>query len=192
MPPASQSPFLAFLLLCASAGAADRVHTDSNWNLARMTFVIGGEAKSRGFALHTTDSKAPGAAFRCDNGKLYAVLSVKAMDLRRALSERVRRPRDRDVRVRINNGAELSEVWVSLFGGRMYMARRIATISALFRAAMDAGNVTIARGRGDPVAIDLPVGDRSTFDTFLRHCELRPANDPMTEAAHAREPADNR
>jgi hypothetical protein len=192
MPPASQNPFLALLLLCASAGAADVAHADSNWNLVRMTFVSGGEAKSRGFALHTTDSEAPGAAFRCDNGKLYAALSVKAMDLRRAMSERVRRPRDRDVRVRINNGEEFAEPWVSLFGGRMYMARRIGTTSELFRAAMGAGNVTIARGRGDPVAIDLPVGDRSTFDNFLRHCELRPANDPMTEAAHAPESADSR
>lgn len=192
MPPASQNLFLAFLLLCASAGAADLVHADSNWNLARMTLSSGGESKSRGFVLHTTDSEAPGAAFRCDNGKLYAVLSVKAMDLRRAMSERVRRPRDRDVRVRINNGAEFAEPWVSLFGGRMYMARRIATISELFRAAMDAGHVTIARGRGDPVAIDLPVGDPSTFDTFLRHCELRPANDPMAEVAHAPESVESR
>jgi hypothetical protein len=192
MLPASQNLVLAHLLLCASAGAADAIHTDSNWNLSRMTLSSGGETKSRGFALHTTDSDAPGAAFRCDNGKLYAVLSVKAMDLRRAMSERFRRPRDREVRVRINNGAEFTEPWVSLFGGRMYMARRIATISRLFRAAMDGGHVTLARGRGEPVAIDLPVGDRSTFDTFLRHCELRPANHPMAEVARAPESSDNR
>ena len=72
--------------------------------------------------LHTVDPDRPGIAFRCEKGKMYVILAVRAADLAKALREGVRRPRDWQLTYSIDDGAAVTEDWVSMSNSRLFMA----------------------------------------------------------------------
>ena len=128
--------------------------------------------------LHTVDPDQPGVAFRCEKGKLFVILAVTPADLRKALREGVRRPRDAEVTYQIDAGEEVTEPWVSMSNGRLFMAHEFTSTSAIYHAARN-GQTLVASVKGeDPVTIELPESDDELFDYYIESCKLDPEYNP--------------
>ena len=128
--------------------------------------------------LHTVDPDQPGVAFRCEKGKLFVVLAVTPADLRKALREGVRRPRDAEVTYQIDAGEEVTEPWVSMSNGRLFMAHEFASTSAIYLAARN-GQTLVAAVKGqDTVTIEMPESDDELFDYYIESCKLDPEYNP--------------
>jgi hypothetical protein len=61
----------------------------SGWTVARITVLYKREGpQSAGFALFTADPSSLGVIFRCETGRIAAMLSFEPVDLRDAISKR--------------------------------------------------------------------------------------------------------
>lgn len=132
--------------------------------------------------LHTVDPDRPGIAFRCEKGRMYVILAVRAADLSKALREGVRRPRDWELTYSIDDGAAVTEDWVSMSNSRLFMAREFASTAAIFHAARDGGTLEITVKGWDPVTIEMPDSDDELFDYYVESCKLDPDYDPNAGA----------
>lgn len=128
--------------------------------------------------LHTIDADRPGIAFRCEKGRMYVILAVRPADLAKALREGVRRPRDWELTYRVDDGAPVTEDWVSMSNNRLFMARKFASTAAIFKAARNGGILAITVKGSDPVTIEIPESDDELFDYYVESCELDPEHDP--------------
>lgn len=144
----------------------------SAWDWTEMSKVVKGKRESRGLALYTTAEKSLGAAFRCDDSRLFAFVSVMPVDMQEIVTGSTRRPKNWDVRLSINGGAEREERWVSMFGGKIFMATSAETAAELFHAARDGAEIEFVRPYGKPVSIRIPADSDGIFAEFELGCEL--------------------
>jgi len=167
---------LAPLAAPASASSDD---TEPAWRIARITLMDGGRRNGRGYILFTRDSEKTGAAFRCEDGKLFAYLSAHPVDFEDYLFRLARRVANREVTLDIGDAEPRTETWVSIFNRRLYLARRISTTSLLFQAAARGDELRITDGDPEGVAIDLPPLPSSSATGFLDSCELDEKHRPI-------------
>lgn len=183
-------PNCVFLVLLGFAAGGTAIADDEadDWGIARVFLSQRGEKTHHGYVIYSTNTKRSGAAFRCDNGKLYAIFSLKGVPIGRYLTRLSARPRDTGMVVQIDSGDAREETWVSMFYGKLYMARSLRTTSELYRAVVAGAPVILKQGRGNPVTIEYPAADESKFDRFLSSCNLEPRNAPFPPPAQARSP----
>ena len=152
------------------------------WGSSKMTLVVKGQKKDRGYALFTTDENSPGIAFRCDRKKIYAFVSVKPMSFRKLLGQWFRNPAEWQVEYRVDDDALRDETWIWLLRGKVFMSQPDGSANDLFRAAKRGSTVWFQRKHGDPVTIEIPAGDPARFDGFVEKCGLKLMDLGSTEA----------
>jgi len=162
---------------------------ERSWQISRLIMLNKGRRTERGLAIYSTDTDRSGAAFRCDRGKLYAVFTLKGISILSYMTRRSARPRDVQMVLQIDDGETLEQKWVSMFNGKLYMARSRSTTSALYRAVVAGKPVVLTGPRRDPVSIDYPAVNQPQFDSFLSRCNLNPANFPYPPGTQAPAPA---
>lgn len=173
----------------ADDSAADDPATGDFWEMSDLKLKLRAKNATSAYStpitremetllLHTVDPDQPGIAFRCEKGKMYVIVSVRAADLAKALREGVRRPRDWELTYRIDDGAPVTEDWVSMSNSRLFMARKFASTAAIFNAARNGGTLAITVRGSDPVTIDIPESHDDLFDYYVESCELDPDYDP--------------
>ena len=179
----------ALALLAPGVCVADEATTDGAWEMSDLKLKLRAKNTTSAYSapvtkemetllLHTVDPDRPGVAFRCEKGKMYVVLAVRAADLAKALREGVRRPRDWELSYRIDDGEPVTEQWVSMSNSRLFMAHNFASTAAIFHAARDGGTLEITVKGWDPVSIDMPESDDELFDYYIESCQLNPDYDP--------------
>ena len=179
----------ALALLAPGVCVADEATTDGAWEMSDLKLKLRAKNTTSAYSapvtkemetllLHTVDPDRPGVAFRCEKGKMYVVLAVRAADLAKALREGVRRPRDWELSYRIDDGEPVTEQWVSMSNSRLFMAHNFPSTAAIFHAARDGGTLEITVKGWDPVSIDMPESDDELFDYYIESCQLNPDYDP--------------
>jgi len=173
-------------VLIANANDAPAPTTEddvaSAWGSSKMTLIVKGRKRDRGFALFTTDDTSPGIAFRCDRKKVYAFVSVKPLSFRKLLGEWFRNPAEWKVEYRVDDDALRAETWIWLLRGKVFMSRPDESAYELFRAAKRGATVWFHRKHGDPVTIEIPAGEPARFDNFVEKCGLQLTDLGSTEA----------
>lgn len=159
--------------LCSSAILAAQPGQVPAWKVVKISQQKSDGSYSRGFLLFTTDTQSTGAAFRCEGGRLYAFVAVKPTNFRNILQQRNSNPSDREVSYKINSGSEITEKWVQMFRGQIYMVREISTTRDIFQATINGATITFTRKYKEPVTIPLPVLDQGVSEVFLESCDLR-------------------
>lgn len=170
-------------------GLADEPEEDGAWEMSDLNLKLKAKNTTSAYStpvtkemqtllLHTVDPDRPGIAFRCEKGKMYVTLSVKPADLRKALREGVRRPRDWELTYQIDDGEAVTEDWVSMSNNRLFMAREFASTAAIFNAARDGATLMVTVKGWDPVSLDVPESDDELFDYYIESCKLDPDNNP--------------
>jgi hypothetical protein len=178
-----------FAMLLPGTTVADEAATGEFWEMSDLKLKLRAKNATSAYStpvtkemetllLQTIDPDRPGIAFRCEKGRMYVVLAVRPADLSKALREGVRRPRDWELTYSIDDGAPVTEDWVSMSNSRLFMAREFASTAAIFRAARDGGTVEITVKGWDPVAIEMPESDDELFDYYVESCNLDPDYDP--------------
>jgi len=173
----------------ADDSAADEPGTGDFWEMSDLKLKLRAKNATSAYStpvtkemetllLHTVDPDRPGIAFRCEKGKMYVIVSVRAADLAKALREGVRRPRDWELTYRIDDGAPVTEDWVSMSNSRLFMARKFASTAAIFNAARNGGTLAITVRGSDPVTIAIPESHDDLFDYYVESCKLDPDYDP--------------
>lgn len=172
-----------------TSAVADDAMPDGPWEMSNLNLTLKARNATSAYhapatkevetlLLHTVDPDKPGIAFRCEKGRLFTMLGVRPSDLRKSLREGVRRPRDWTLTYKIGDAEDVTEEWVSMSNGRLYMAHETATTFAVFQAALDDETITVTVEGKDPVSIDVPPGDSDLFDAFLDRCALDAEYDP--------------
>jgi len=191
---AAASLLLATLaMLLPGVTVADEPATGEFWEMSDLKLKLRAKNATSAYStpvtkemetllLHTVDPDRPGIAFRCEKGRMYAVLALRPADLSKALREGVRRPRDWELTYSIDGGAPVTEDWVSMSNSRLFMAREFASTAAIFHAARDGGTVEITVKGWDPVTIEMPESDDELFDYYVESCKLDPDYDPNAGA----------
>ncbi len=180
-------------MLLPGAAIADEPATGEFWEMSDLKLKLRAKNATSAYStpvtkemetllLHTVDPDRPGIAFRCEKGRMYAVLAARPADLSKALREGVRRPRDWELTYRIDDGAPVTEDWVSMSNSRLFMAREFASTAAIFHAARDGGTLEITVKGWDPVTIEMPDSDDELFDYYVESCNLDPDYDPNAGA----------
>ena len=165
-------PRLVLLIFFISLFGTVEAEEEAAWKLARVGTINQGNKTERGLAMYTSDKSVPGATFRCENGRLFAFLSVEPLDLERMLTWLSgRKSRAWDVEYTFENREPVKQNWVSLMGDKMYLIRDKTTSRELFDAARRGVSVTVQpRGRKKAVTITLPPDDSDSFSVFAQHC----------------------
>ena len=175
-----------------TSAAADDAVPDGPWEMSNLNLSLKARNATSAYhapatkevetlLLHTVDPDMPGIAFRCEKGRLFTMLAVRPSDLRKSLREGVRKPRDWTLTYKIGDAEEVTEEWVSMSNGRLYMARETASTFAVFQAALDDETLTVTVKGKDSVSIDVPPGDGDLFDAFLDRCALDAEYDPRAQ-----------
>jgi len=161
--------------LAADPALAPEAAPDAEWqwHLVKVKTEINGEEVVKGHLLFTTDPESVGAAFRCDKGKLIALLSSEPVNFRQLLDLRFHGSEDWQVRYTLNGGDEKTEDWVQMYRGRIFMVRNVETTKEIFRLANSQGTVEFTRKYGKPVSVTMPAPRREVFDEFLQVCALK-------------------
>ena len=168
-------PILIIVLTCLFAGMVLRSVADEPvvWRVVKISQLWGDNISNRGLLLYTSGADKTGAAFRCENGRLFAFLAVKPADFRKILQRRSPSPSDRKVRFSLDQGKEVEEKWVQMFSGTIYMVREISTTLELFRAAKNGFVITFTRKYGKTVTVSIPALDHTIAGPFLERCNLK-------------------
>ena len=175
-----------------TSAAADDAVPDGPWEMSNLNLSLKARNATSAYhapatkevetlLLHTVDPDMPGIAFRCEKGRLFTMLAVRPSDLRKSLREGVRKPRDWTLTYKIGDAEEVTEEWVSMSNGRLYMAHETASTFAVFQAALDDETLTVTVKGKDSVSIDVPPGDGDLFDAFLDRCALDAEYDPRAQ-----------
>jgi hypothetical protein len=141
------------------------------WQLSR-TFVKRPykSQESTGVAVYTTTPDALGAAFRCQEGRLYAFVVVKPLDLHEAMEQLGWQAKRWRVTVTIGDSEPRDEVWASVHGGKILMARKRSTSRKLFVAARSGVTIVIDPKYGKDVVVDIPADTTGAFRRFEEVC----------------------
>lgn len=183
----------AFAVLAPGLSVADDAEADGAWEMSDLKLKLRAKNTTSAYStpvtkemetllLHTVDPDRPGIAFRCEKGRMYVILAVRAADLRKALREGVRRPRDWELSYRINDGDAVTEDWVSMSNSRLFMAHNFASTAAIFNAARDGGTLEVTVKGWEPVTFDMPESDDELFDYYVESCDLDDEYDPLAGA----------
>jgi len=183
---------VVFVVALLTSAVADDAMPDGAWEMSNLNLSLKARNATSAYdtpatkevqtlLLNTVDPDRPGIAFRCEKGKLYTMLAVRPSDLEKSLREGVRRPRDWTLTYKIGDGDEVTEEWVSMSNGRLFMAHETASTFAIFRAALGGDTITVTVKGNDPVSVDVPPGDSGLFDAFLDLCALDPVYDPNAQ-----------
>lgn len=181
---------ISIILVVALAGAVDTgnsVRADEAgdaWAVSKMTRVEKGKRKARGFALYTTADKALGAAFRCDDDRLVVFVAVMPVNMYEIMTGFTRNPHLWNVTFSVEGGEQREEEWISMFGGKVFMARSNETSREIFEAARDGAEIDFVRPYGKPLKLSIPADSGEQFDRFERHCEFS-EEEPATVDAKA-------
>ena len=177
---------MAALLVVGAESAAQQPRVSGGWEMTPLNLKVKAKNTTSAYSmpdkkavdtilLYTTDKKVPGAAFRCEKGRLFAILSMRKSDLGKALRDGVRRPRDWPLTVTIGDAPPVTEAWVSMQNGRLVMAHSAETTRALYAAARRGDVVAVKRKEGqDAVVVQMPAADSALFDDYLSACSLNP------------------
>ncbi len=182
---------ISIILVAALAGAVDAgrsVHadeTDNAWAVSKMTRVEKGKRKARGFALYTTADKALGTAFRCDDDRLVVFVAVMPVNMYEIMTGFTRNPHLWTVTFAVEGGEQREEEWISMFGGKVFMAQSNETSREIFEAARDGAEIDFVRPYGKPLKLSIPADSGEQFDRFERHCEFSEPDEPATADANA-------
>lgn len=183
--------WLAVLTVIApGVSLADEPDADGAWEMSDLKLKLRAKNTTSAYStpvtkemetllLHTVDPDRPGIAFRCEKGRMYVILAVRPADLRKALREGVRRPRDWELSYRLDDGDAVTEDWVSMSNSRLFMARNFASTAAIFNAARDGGTLEVTVKGWDPVTVELPASDDALFDYYVESCDLNADYDPL-------------
>ncbi len=179
---------LAGLLTAIAAVAQASLETEDvilgkNWQTVLVKQVANGEETVRGRLLFTTDTEATGIAFRCEKGKMFALVSTRPVDFKRMLGLRFRGSEDWQVSFTLNGGDPQNEEWVQMYRGRIFMVKELRTTRQLFELANSQGSFDFTRKYGKPVTVALPAPEPEVFDKFLQDCQLQDKYLPDLQAA---------
>ena len=175
------------LFLLAIAGTSLGDETAGGWGFTRGVYSDEGKFAGQDFTIYTTADDQLGAAFRCNNGKLFAILSMRPLDIKYWMSLRPGNAETRRVSFAVDGGSDRSDEWISIFHGRLYMSTRISSTNTLYKTALSGGRVQFNKRKNQSVEIELPPGDEFLFDQFLESCELLDRHHPF--ASEKTEPA---
>jgi hypothetical protein len=164
---------LAFPLYAGPERLVEDDHMGEHWQTVRVKEVVDDEERVRGYLLFTLDSAANGAAFRCEKGKLAALVSSEPVDFKQLLQLRFHGSEDWPVSFSLNGAEQRNEDWVQLYRGKIFMVREIGTTKELFDLARQQGNVEFTRKYGKAVQVNMPPLDAEVFDGFLQSCKLK-------------------
>ena len=176
-------------MIAPGVSIADEPDADGAWEMSDLKLKLRAKNATSAYStpvtremetllLHTVDPDRPGIAFRCEKGKMYVIMAVRPADLRKALREGVRRPRDWELTYRIDGGETVTEDWVSMSNSRLFMAHNFASTAAIFHAARDGGTLEVTVKGWDPVTVEMPDSDDELFDYYVESCDLNPDYDP--------------
>lgn len=179
-----------FAVLAPGVSVADQPDADGAWEMSDLKLKLRAKNTTSAYStpvtkemetllLHTVDPDRPGIAFRCEKGRMYVILAVRPTDLRKALREGVRRPRDWELSYRIDEGEAVTEDWVSMSNSRLFMAHNFASTAAIFHAARDGGTLEVTVKGWDPVTLEVPDSDDALFDYYVESCDLDEEYDPL-------------
>ncbi len=171
---------MATIVLCLALVSTLNVQADQvpTWQIMKLSQQKNNQSVSRGLLMYTTGADKTGAAFRCEGGRLYTFVAVKPADFRKVLQQRSSHPYDREVSFSLNSADEVSEEWVQMFRGQIYMVRKTSTTLDIFRTATTDSIITFTRKYGKTVVIPLPAMERGISRHFLESCELSAAYRP--------------
>lgn len=182
----------AFLTVVAGAAQAsseiEDVLVGESWQTVLVKQITGDEETVRGHLLFTTDIEATGVAFRCEKGKLIALVSAQPLDFKQMLGLRFRGSEDWQVSFSLNGVDEQTEEWVQMYRGRIFMVKKLQTTRQLFELANTEGSFEFTRKYGKPVTVTLPAPDQAVFDEFLNGCQLQEKYLPELHAASGTSP----
>ena len=171
---------VAGLLVLILAGPAIGDNAAGGWAYMRGVYSDDGKFAGQDFTMYTQAEDELGAAFRCNNGKLFAVISTRPLDMKYWMSLPPDNAETKRVSFSVDGGDEKDDQWVSIYHGRMYMATKISSTNTLFRTALTGGTVQFNKRKNQSIEIRLPPGDEYLFDSFLNKCELLERHDPIT------------
>lgn len=166
---------LSALMFSLTFGAAftSQANEPPAWKVIKIFQEKNSEKHSRGMLLYTTGADKTGAAFRCEGGKLFAFMAVKPVDFRNILQQRSNDQRNREVSFRINDADLVTEDWVQLYRGQIYMPREVSTTHDIFRTSTTGATMIFTRKYGKTVTIPLPKLEEATANHFLEICKLK-------------------
>jgi hypothetical protein len=163
---------LAFPLYAGPTRLVEDDFTGQHWQAVSVKEIDGEEETVRGHLLFTLDSAANGVAFRCEKGKLAALVSSEPVDFRQLLQLRFHGSEDWPVSFSLNGSELRNEDWVQLYRGRIFMVRELQTTRELFNLAYQQGNVEFTRKYGKAVQVSMPPLEPDVFEGFLQSCQL--------------------
>ena len=190
LPTAIASTSLALSgLVFSPLSAADDDAAEGAWEMSDLTLKLRAKNATSAYStpittemetllLHTVDPDVPGIAFRCEKGRLYVILAITPAKLEKALREGVRRPRDWELTYEIGDAEPVTEDWVSMSNGRLYMAHEFASTAAIFLAARDGQSLQVSVKGQDTVSFDVPESEDDLFDYYIESCNLDPEFNP--------------
>lgn len=163
------------MMICVILGGIETSLADEpvEWRTIKIAQLWGDNKSDRGFLLYTSGDDKTGAAFRCEEGKLFAFLAVKPADFRGIIQKRSPSPSDREVRFALGDNAELKEKWVQMFSGKIYMVREVSTTLEIFQAVASGVTITFTRKYGKTVSIPIPALEKNISSHFLERCNLK-------------------
>lgn len=178
------------VVLAPGVSLADEPGADGAWEMSDLKLKLRAKNATSAYStpvtremqtllLHTVDRDRPGIAFRCEKGRMYVILAVRPADLRKALREGVRRPRDRELSYRIDGRDIVTENWVSMSNSRLFMAHDFASTASIFTAARDGGTLQVTVKGWEPVTLEMPDSDDELFDYYIESCDLNAEFDPL-------------
>ncbi len=170
-------------------GLTGEAEADGAWEMSDLSLKLAAKNTTSAYhtpvtkemqtlLLHTVDPDQPGIAFRCEKGRMYVTLAVKPADLRKALREGVRKPRDWELSYQIDDGETVTESWVSMSNGRLFMAHEFASTAAIFHASRNGQTLHVTVKGKDPVSFEIPESDDELFDYYVESCKLDPEYNP--------------
>lgn len=163
---------LALCFVVPDVPADEPEEDTASWEIARLYLVKRGRKLFRGYALYMTDASSPAIGFTCQRKKVYTFVSVKPLSLGDTLEKGFRNPAEWKAHYRIDDDPARDETWIWTYGGKVFMSMPGEPSSYLFKAAGRGASLEFQRKGGDPVRIDIPAGDRTLFDRFIRECGL--------------------
>lgn len=164
---------LASPLYAGSTRLVEDDQAGEHWQTVSVKEIDDDEEKVRGHLLFTLDSAANGAAFRCDKGRLAALVSTEPVDFRQLLQMRFHGSGDWPVSFSLNGSEVRNEDWVQMYRGKIFMVREPETTKKLFNLAKQQGSVEFTRKYGKAVQVTMPPPEPEVFDGFLQSCKLK-------------------
>ena len=164
--------------LCLPSVAQTEVSANvGEWRLASFRWIRATGDEYTGYGIYRGGDKARSIAFRCQDGRLYAIVAARPIVIENYLEDRTQTNRHFKFTVKIGDDEPDTRTWVSMYGGRLFIARGLKLTSRLYRAAAAGRPISIIDRKGEEHRLAQPE-NRELFDDFLSRCALRERNYP--------------